>query len=65
MRQRTIPEIIAAITTTERVSACLERYPDRDEAIERLSDDITVNRLRLLGELRAVLRPHTRAALRA
>lgn len=63
--QRTIAEILAAISTTERVSAFLGRYAERDIAIERLVDDITVARLTLIGELRTRLRPHTRQALGA
>ena len=65
MEHRTIAEIVAAITTTERVTAFLDRYAERDEAVERLADDISVARLTLVEELRSRLRPHTRAALRA
>jgi hypothetical protein len=62
---RTITEILAAITTTERVSAFLAAYAERDAAIERLIDDITVGRLRLVGDLRSRLQPHMREAFRA
>ncbi len=55
-------EILAAIATAERVTAFLDRYAERDAAIERLVDDITVARLALIGELRGRLRPHTRTA---
>ena len=55
-------EILAAIATAERVTAFLDRYAERDAAIERLVDDITVARLALVGELRGRLRPHTRTA---
>jgi hypothetical protein len=64
MRQRTIVEILAAITTAERVTAFLDRHAERDAAIERLLDDISVARLALVGELRRRLLPHTRTALR-
>ena len=64
MRQRTIAEILAAIATAERVTAFLDRYAERDAAIERLVEEITVARLALVGELRGRLRPHTRAAFR-
>jgi hypothetical protein len=57
-------EILAAIATAERVTAFLDRYAERDAAIEHLVDDITVARLALVGELRARLQPHTRTALR-
>ena len=57
-------EILAAIATAERVTAFLDRHVERDAAIERLVDDITVARLALVGELRGRLRPHTRTALR-
>ena len=56
--------ILAAIATVERVTAFLDRYAERDGAIERLVDDITVARLALVGELRERLQPHTRTALR-
>lgn len=62
--QRTIAEILAAIATTERVTAFLDRYAEHDAAIERLVDDISVARLTLVDELRTRLLPHTRAALR-
>ena len=62
---RTITEILAAIATTERVSAFLAVYAERDAAIERLIDDISIGRLRLVDELRSRLQPHTREALRA
>jgi hypothetical protein len=64
-RHRTITEILAAIATTERVTAFLAAYVERDAAIERLLDDITVGRLRLVDDLRSRLQPHTREALRA
>lgn len=65
MGQRTIAEILAAISTTERVTAFLDRYAEHDRAIERLADDITVARLTLVDELRRRLRPYTRGALSA
>ena len=57
-------EILAGIATAERVTAFLDRYTERDAAIERLVDDITVETLALVGELRERLQPHTRTALR-
>lgn len=63
--QRTIAEILAAIATTELVTAFLDRSAERDPAIERLADDISVARRMLVRELRTRLVPHARAALRA
>jgi hypothetical protein len=62
---RTITDILAAIATTERVTAFLAGYAERDAAIERLLDDISIGRLRLVDELKRHLQPHTREAFRA
>jgi hypothetical protein len=51
MPQRTVPEILAAIATTERVSAFLASYDERDTTIELLTNDVLLNRLRLVSEL--------------
>ena len=60
--KRTVVDILAALATTERVSAFLAGYAERDEAIERLLDDIAICRVRLVAELRGLLVPRTRAA---
>jgi hypothetical protein len=65
VRQRTPTEILTAIGMTERVSAFLAGYAERDAAIELLADDVAVNRLRLIEDLRTFFLPHTRRALRA
>lgn len=59
-RERSVLEMLAAIANTERVSAFLARYSDRDEAIERLEDDVTANRQSLIDELRRLLPPSAR-----
>jgi hypothetical protein len=56
--------MLAAIANTERVSAFLARYAERDEAIERLEDDVRANRSSLIDELRKLLPPGTRDAAR-
>jgi hypothetical protein len=63
VRQRGLEQILAALTTTERVSTALRTYPDRDKATEVLEDDLAIQRQQLVDELRAILRPHARAAL--
>ena len=45
-------DILAAIAMTERVSAFLAGYDERDTAIDALIDDVLRNRRRLVGELR-------------
>jgi len=50
--QRTIAEILAAIATTERLSAVLARYEQHDKAIELPVDDLAVDRRRLVADLR-------------
>jgi hypothetical protein len=45
------------------VSTALRTYPDRDKATEVLEDDLAIQRQQLVEELRAILRPHARAAL--
>jgi hypothetical protein len=62
-RHASLEQILAALTATERVSEALRGYPDRDKTIEALEDDMAIQRRQLLDELRAILRPHTQAAL--
>ena len=64
-RDKKVVEILASIATSERVSAALSRYAERGEAIERLLDEISANRARLVADLRRQLLPRedsTRAA---
>jgi len=63
VRQRGLEQILAALTTTEQVSTALRTYPDRDKTTEVLEDDLAIQRRQLVDELRAILRPHARAAL--
>jgi hypothetical protein len=56
-------EILTAIATVERVSETLRGYPERDHAIEILEDELAIARVRLVGDLRAELTPHTRNAV--
>jgi hypothetical protein len=58
-----IERALAAVATTERVATALRAYDDRDHAIELLEDDIAIQRLRLVEELRALLGPHARSAM--
>lgn len=55
--ERTIGEILAGIATTERVSGFLAGYDERDAAIERLVNDVILQRLSLVGELQSRLVP--------
>jgi hypothetical protein len=61
-RERSVVEMLVAIANTERVTAFLARYADRDEAIERLEEDVAANRKSLVDELRKLLPPTARDA---
>lgn len=64
VREHAPLEILAAIGTTERVSAFLAGYDERDEVIEQLVNDVILQRLNLVEELRVRLGlPSTREAL--
>jgi len=64
-RSRPIVELLAAVATTERVARALHAYPERDAAVEALEDDVRIAHELLVEDVRARLRPHTRAALSA
>jgi hypothetical protein len=49
--QRSIEEMLAAIAMTERVSGFLAGYDERDDAIERLTNDVQVSRIFVANEL--------------
>jgi hypothetical protein len=65
MGQPSIVEILAGIAETERVSAFLAGYDERDEAIEQLVNDVIRQRLTLANELATRLVPGGRVPLRA
>jgi hypothetical protein len=55
----TVAEVLAALTTSEQVTASLFRYPYRDAAIESLEADIASQRRGLIRELLGVGRANS------
>jgi hypothetical protein len=62
VEQGRLARVLAALATTGHVEDALRAYDDRDAAIERLADEVAIQRRQLSDELRAILRPYTRAA---
>ena len=62
-RLRSLGELVAAAETTTQVLRALERYEERDRAIEALEDDIRIGRSLATHDLRELLRPLAREAL--
>jgi hypothetical protein len=65
VEQGRLARVLAALATTGHVEDALRAYNDRDRAIELLADEVAIQRRQLSDELRAILRPHTRAAFSA
>jgi hypothetical protein len=57
--------VLTAIATNERVASCLSEYPDDDQAIRQLRDDVERQRRDLVREFRAIAQANAPSSIAA